>query len=477
LAEEVKTVSEHNNRVLIVDDEEDICNLLSRLMKKEGLDTFVALEGPTALSLIINEMPDVLLADIKMPGMDGMELLKRAKEMDPDLPVVMITAHADVPGAVQAMKAGAHDYLAKPFEHHEVIRVTLRALQEREMKRKLHLLSDRLQESHSLREMMGNSDAVAQLITKVNRVAHSGFTVVIEGETGSGKELVAQAIHNTSPRSGGPFVPVDCGAIPDNLMESELFGHEKGAFTGADRQKPGKFELARGGTLFLDEVSNMALGSQAKLLRLLQEKRLFRVGGTKELDVDVRLIVATNKALQKASESGLFRRDLFFRLNEFPIQIPPLRNRKEDIPYLAKRFLDLTNVELNKTVKGFTDRAMEVLLLYDWPGNVRQLRTAIRRAVLIADDMVHRGHLDIRSGLKAGLSADDTELDDAWEGRSLKEIVQRNTLALERRVIEQALRHTGGNKAKAARLLHIDYKTMHTKIKQTGILNGGANGW
>jgi DNA-binding NtrC family response regulator len=477
LAEEVKTVSEHNSRVLIVDDEEDICNLLSRLMKREGLDTLVALEGHAALNVIINEMPDVLLADIKMPGMDGMELLKRAKEMDPDLPVVMITAHADVPGAVQAMKAGAHDYLAKPFAHHEVIRVTLRALHEREMKRKLHLLSDQLQESHNLREMMGHSDAVAQLITKVNRVAHSGFTVVIEGETGSGKELVAQAIHNASPRSGGPFVPVDCGAIPENLMESELFGHEKGAFTGADRQKPGKFELARGGTLFLDEVSNMALGSQAKLLRLLQEKRLFRVGGTKELGVDVRLIVATNKALQKASESGGFRHDLFFRLNEFPIQIPPLRNRKEDIPYLAKRFLDHTNVELNKMVKGFSDRAMEVLLLYDWPGNVRQLRTAIRRAVLMADDMVHKEHLDIRSGLKACLSTDDIELDDAWEGRSLKEIVQRKTLALERRVIEHALRRTGGNKAKAARLLHIDYKTMHTKIKQTGILNGGTNGW
>jgi DNA-binding NtrC family response regulator len=473
----VKTVSEHNNRVLIVDDEEDICNILSRLMKREGLDTLVALKGDTALNLIINEMPDVLLADIRMPGMDGMELLKRAKEMDPDLPVVMITAHADVPGAVQAMKAGAHDYLAKPFEHHEVIRVTLRALQEREMKRKLHLLSDQLQESHSLREMMGPSDAVAQLITKVNRVAHSGFTVVIEGETGSGKELVAQAIHKASPRSGGPFVPVDCGAIPENLMESELFGHEKGAFTGADRQKPGKFELARGGTVFLDEVSNMALGSQAKLLRLLQEKRLFRVGGTKELDVDVRLIVATNKALQRASESGVFRRDLFFRLNEFPIQIPPLRNRKEDVPYLAKRFLDLTNVELNKMVKGFSDSAMEVLLLYDWPGNVRQLRTAIRRAVLIADDMVHKEHLDIQSGFKAGLSAHDTEPGDAWEGRSLKEIIQHNTLALERRVIEQALRRAGGNKAKAARLLQIDYKTMHTKIKQTGILNGGTNGW
>lgn len=273
-------MDESGATVLIVDDEKEICTILSRLMKREGLRHLAAHDGKAALKMVTSEMPDVLLVDFKMPGMNGMELLKQAKEVDPDLPVIMITAYADVAGAVEAMRAGAHDYLAKPFQHHEVIRVVHRALSERKLKRKLSQLSNQLQESGSLREMMGPSDAIGQLIADVNRVARSEFTVVILGETGSGKELVARAIHRASARSAGPMVPVDCGAIPETLLESELFGHEKGAFTGASGQKPGKFEAAEGGTLFLDEISNMPIGSQAKLLRALQEKKVYRVGGT-----------------------------------------------------------------------------------------------------------------------------------------------------------------------------------------------------
>ncbi len=465
---------ENGGRVLIVDDEKDICVVLSHLMEQAGIRTTVACDGEAALRLISRESPDVLLVDVKMSGMDGMEVMRRAKEIDRDLPVIMITAYAAVQGAVEAMRAGAHDYLAKPFNHNEVIRVVHRALAERDLKRKLKQLSDQIQEGAPLREMMGQSDTVGRLIYEVNRVAKSDFTVVILGETGSGKELVARATHHASQRSGGPFVPVDCGAIPETLLESELFGHEKGAFTGADAQKRGKFEIAQGGTLFLDEISNMPLGSQAKLLRVLQEKKVYHVGGTRPVKVDVRLLVASNQELQALTLSGAFRRDLFFRLNEFTITVSPLRERKEDIPYLCKRFLDTTNIELGKNVKGFTDAAMESLLAYDWPGNVRQLRSTIRRAVLLADEVISEKHLGLQRATAMGPAASGKTAPTPWNGLSLQEIVRRSVVAVERETLTQAVLHTGGNKAKAARLLKIDYKTIHTKIKKYGIATEGT---
>jgi DNA-binding NtrC family response regulator len=460
--------------ILIVDDEKSLCTLLSRLLRREGFETLEAYEGDTAVKMIVSQKPDVALVDFRMPGMNGMELLKRAKELDQDLPVVMITAYADIKGAVDAMRAGAHDYLAKPFENLEVIRVVHRALEERKLKRKLGSLTSELQGAVSLSGSMGTSDAVYQLLRKANQVAKSDFSVLIQGETGSGKELVARAIHDSSPRSKKPFAPVDCGAIPETLLESELFGHEKGSFTGADYAKPGKFEAAHGGTLFLDEISNMPLSSQAKLLRVLQEKRVYRVGSTKPIDVDVRLIVASNKDLFSLIESDSFRSDLFFRLNEFTITVPPLRSRKEDIPYLAERFLNITNIELNKNVKGFSESAMEILMGYDWPGNVRQLRSIIRRAVLLADAFITEKHLDLRDVPGSSAMSKPNIQGIASGNLSLKEIVHDNILALERDVITKVLRYTGGNKAKAARLLKIDYKTIHTKIKQLGIsIDGG----
>ncbi|MFQ6079900.1 MAG: sigma-54-dependent transcriptional regulator, partial [Thermodesulfobacteriota bacterium] len=384
-------------KVLIVDDEEDVLSSLSLVVEREGFTALTSQDGNTALKMISVEGPDVMLLDVKMPGMNGMEVLEQAKELDQELPVIIITGYADIYGAVEAMRAGAHDYLAKPFEHHEVVRVLHRALAERSLKKELRDLSSRLQGGSPLREMMGPSDAVARLISEVSLVAKSDFSVVVLGETGSGKELVARAIHNISPRSGAPFVPVDCGAIPEGLFESELFGYEKGAFTGAEHRKSGKFEAAQAGTLFLDEILNMPLGSQAKLLRALQDKVIYRVGGTRPLDVDVRLLIASNQNLEAAVESGSFRRDLFYRLNEFSIRIPPLRERKEDIPYLAKRFLDITSMELNKNMKGFSEPAMKALLAYDWPGNVRQLRSTIRRAALVADKLVTTSHVAMNS--------------------------------------------------------------------------------
>ncbi len=338
------TMSERTARILIIDDDKQICAILSDLVKKEGFEALTAYEGEKALKNIRSEAPDLVLVDLMLPGIDGMEVLRQIKGLDPELPVVFITAHADPRGAVKAIKGGAHDYLIKPFDNHEVIRVVHRALAERELKLKVRQLSSQIS-NLPLKEKMGPSDTVARLISEVNRVAESNFTVIIIGETGSGKEVVARAIHDASPRSKEPFIPVDCGAIPETLLESELFGHEKGAFTGAESQKHGKFEVAQGGTLFLDEISNMPLGSQVKLLRVLQEKKVYRVGGTKPLSVNVRLLVASNQDLHELALSGSFRRDLFYRLNEFTITIPPLRERKDDIPYLAKRFLDQANIE------------------------------------------------------------------------------------------------------------------------------------
>ena len=460
---------EDNPRVLIVDDDEIIRVILSKLIKKEGFEVLVADRGERALEMIRSRTADLLITDIMMPGMDGMELFRKAKELDRELPVVLITGHADVQGAVKAIKAGAHDYIVKPFDNNDVLRVVHRALTERGLKIKVKELSSRLQENTNLREIMGPSDSVARLISEVNRVATSDFSVVILGETGSGKEVIARVIHQASPRSKGPFIPVDCGAIPETLLESELFGHEKGAFTGAAMQKAGKFEIAQEGTLFLDEISNMPLGSQAKLLRVLQEKKVYRVGGTKPLSLNVRLLVASNQDLLESALAGSFRQDLFYRLNEFTIAIPPLRERKDDIPYLAKRFLDQANTELDKQIKGFSESALNVFFNYNWPGNVRQLRSVIRRAALLADDMITEKDLELKRMDLPGMAFTPKVQGTPWKSLSLKEILQRGITAIEREVLTEVLKNTGGNKAKAARLLKIDYKTMHGKVKKLGI--------
>jgi two-component system nitrogen regulation response regulator GlnG len=463
-------MSERTARILIIDDDKQICVILSDLVKKEGFEALTAYEGEKALNIVRSEDPDLMLVDMMLPGMDGMEVMRQVKEIVPELPVVFITAHADARGAVNAIKAGAHDYLSKPFDNHEVIRVVHRALAERELKLKVRHLSSQIS-NLPLKEKMGPSDAVARLISEVNRVAESNFSVIIIGETGSGKEVVARAIHEASPRSQGPFIPVDCGAIPETLLESELFGHEKGAFTGADSKKLGKFEIAQGGTLFLDEISNMPLGSQAKILRALQEKKVYRVGGTKPVSVNVRLLVASNQDLHEMALSGSFRRDLFYRLNEFTITIPPLRERKDDIPYLGKRFLDQANMELNKQVKGFSESALNVLFSYNWPGNVRQLRSIIRRAALLAGDVITEKHLELKRVDVPGMAFTPKVQGTPWKNSSLKEILHQSVMAVEREVLSEVLKTTGGNKAKAARLLQIDYKTIHEKVKKLGILN------
>jgi len=476
-----------DNKVLIVDDQPEACALLSECLAGEGLTTVVAHSGEAGLEKLRRELPDALLLALTLPDMDGMHALKAAKALDEDLPVILMSRTPEIRGAVAAIRAGAHDYLEKPLKKHEVLRVIFRALNERALKRRLRCLSSQVEDPASLRESMGPSDAVARLIADVARVAKTNFSVLILGETGAGKELVAHALHGLSSRSQGPFLTVDCGAIPETLLESELFGHEKGAYTGADRQKIGKFEMAEEGTFFLDEVSNLPLGSQAKLLRVLQDRTIYRIGGTQPIKVDVRVLAASNLELHKLSgmcDSG-FRHDVYFRLNEFTLRVPALRERREDILYLAKRFLDLTNVELQKQVHGFSQAATDVLLGYHWPGNVRQLRSVIRRAVLLADEVIGEQHLGIEWAAPpappAATAAEPAIELPAVRELSLKEVVQRKTAAIERDILARVLRETGGNKAAAARLLRIDYKTIHLKIKEYGILvnNGmrrGASG-
>ncbi len=468
-------MAEHIPRVLVVDDEEEIRKILSNILEKEGLKVITAPDGQQAMEKICFDTPDAVLLDVRMPGLNGMDVLKKIRAIDGNLPVVLVTAYADTHQAVEAMKEGAYDYLAKPFDNNEVVWITSRALAEGELRKNLKSINNRYKGNFRLIESMGPSDKIGRLAADVHRVAKSDFSVIITGETGSGKELVARAIHGDSARAEAPFMAVDCGAIPENLLESELFGHEKGSFTGADRQTAGKFEAAHGGTLFMDEIGNMPLGSQAKVLRVIQDRKLYRVGGNKPVPVDIRLIVAANQNLLDMAANGAFRKDLYYRLSEFTIYVPALRERKEDIPYLAKRFLDMANVELNKTITGFTDAAVETLMSYDWPGNVRQLQSVIRRATLVARDEIIEKDLSIKRAEVPGLVFSPKVQGAPWENASLGEIVQQSVLAVEREVLKEVLRFTGGNKAKAARLLQVDYKTIHTKVKRFGIQQNGGN--
>jgi two-component system nitrogen regulation response regulator GlnG len=467
-------MSTAQGRILIAEDDPEMAQLLGCLLHREGLTPLLAKDGIEALQLVRAGDPDVLLADLRMPNMDGMELMRKAKDLDPELPVILITGYAEVRGAVEALRAGAHDYLAKPFEHQQVIRVVLRALNERRLKLQLKHLADHVHQALSPRETFGPSEAVGKVIAAIERVANSNFSVLIVGETGSGKEVVARAIHQASGRARHSFIPVDCGAIPEMLFESELFGHERGAFTGADRQTVGKIEAAHGGTLFLDEISNMPLASQAKLLRVLQEKTLYRLGGARPIQVDVRMLTASGHDLEGLCDGGSFRPDLYFRLNEYTIFVPPLRGRREDISYLAKRFLDIANIELSKSIKGFSPPAVELMLAYGWPGNVRQLRSAVRRAVLMAEDVVTEEHLGLRPKACEPLPKDELVVHASVGGSAsgdlaLRDLVRNHTVHVERVAIVHALRRTGGNTSTAARLLQVDYKTLHSKVKEYGI--------
>ncbi|MEK6621224.1 MAG: sigma-54 dependent transcriptional regulator [Planctomycetota bacterium] len=506
------TAMNDHNSVLIIDDDIKLCHVLSIVINKAGYTTYTANDGRAGIEMFHKESPAVVVLDLRMSGMDGIEVLKQIKKISSETPVIIITAYSRVQSAVEAIKLGAYDYLSKPFDNDEIVITVQRAIKERAMQQEIHALKAQLNHAMPLFEQMGHSDAIIKLNELVDRVAPTNFTVVLYGETGSGKEVVARYIHNRSPRGDKPFVVVDCGSIPETLIESELFGYEKGAFTGADRQKPGQFENASGGTLFLDEIGNLPVSMQNKLLRALQERQVRRLGGDKETAVDVRVVVAGNERLESLVKSGRFRMDLYQRLNEFHIEIPPLRKRKDDIVFLSKWFLDATNTELNKHVHGFTKEALDRLLAYNWPGNVRELRNVIRRAVLLSSEMIEPAYLPpltntpepeqsasqaaeplfVETHGSASLhqkpGKDHVMPEDPAPGISGSGDATKQTISLdvdmdndkdfslhaciesiEKTLIENALLRTQGNKSKAAKLLKIDYTTLHYKIKEYGI--------
>ena len=459
--------------VLIIDDNKDICDLLTHLLEQAGYQTQQGYDGATAIKLLAQREPDVLLLDSVIPEPNGMAVLAKAHLLYPQLPVIIITGTAGILSAVCAIKGGAWDYLPKPFDNNRVLELVNRAVQTRENKCDSN---DQVNKNISDRilAIMGNSPETQRVIKDIVRVAHTDFSVIIQGETGTGKELIAKKIHLASQRATADFVPIDCGAMSDSLIENELFGHEKGSYTGADHVCIGKFEAANGGTLFLDEIANMSLSAQAKLLRVLQERVIYRIGAIKPISINVRVLAASNENLLDAVVKGTFREDLYYRLNEYVIRLEPLRNRHEDILFLAHRFMEETCLELNKEPLDFSIAAKESILRYRWPGNVRELRAVMRRAALISENEVNVEDLGlVVRETSASLPMKKNSLDIIpnfyLEGSSLKEITQLNIDEIERIIIQNTLKKTGNNKAEAARRLNIDYKTLCSKLKKINI--------
>ena len=370
-------------RILVVDDEEAMRESLNDWLKEDGYDVGLAAGGQEAIDMVRDEPWEVILLDLKMPGMNGLETLKHLKEVRPDAEILMMTAYATVDTAVHAMKEGAFDYLVKPFDPDEVEILIKKIVKHKELILENILLRKKLEEREQFDEIIGKSDSMQQIFELIKRVAPTDSTVLITGESGTGKELIAQAIHGNSGRCYMPLIAVSCGALPEALLESELFGYEKGAFTGAEHTKRGRFEMAHGGTLFLDEIGDISLKTQVDLLRVLQQKEFSRLGGEESIEVDVRILAATNRDLEKAIIENRFRKDLFYRLNVISIHVPPLRERKEDIPLLAKASVRKCCLELNKDEVNIEPSAMKLLVDYDWPGNVRELENIIERALVI----------------------------------------------------------------------------------------------
>ena len=445
--------------ILIVDDERNTREGLQHALQ-ERYEVLLAEDSQKAIQTLESTAIDVMLTDLRMPGVDGMGLLRRAMSLTAPPVCIVMTAYGSIENAVQAMQAGAYHYVTKPVNLDELELVIQRALNSRRLEAENINLREQIDHKYGLENIIGESPAMQQVFDTVQQVAPARTTVLITGETGTGKELIAKAIHNLSPRKDGPFIAVHAAALPSTLLESELFGHEKGAFTGAVERRIGRFELADGGTLFLDEVGELEQLMQVKLLRVLEERAFERVGGAKTLQVDVRLVAATNRDLKKLVKEGKFRDDLFYRLSVVAVDLPPLRERREDIPLLVRAFLDEFSRESGKQVHELTPEALNLLLAYDWPGNVRELRNAIEQMVVLArtERLTTRDvPLQVRGG------ADLTRISVVRTGMTVEEA--------ERQLIVQALKETGGNRTKAALKIGISRRTLHRKLKEYGLEN------
>ena len=457
-------------KVLVLDDEANLRKVLAAMLRRDGFDVTVAVDGEQGLAEFTKNGADIVVTDLVMPKVGGLEVLKAINVTDPDVPVIIITAHGTVDSAVEAIKLGAFDYITKPFDQAELSAVIRKAAKTHEgAKRSLHA------DDRSRAQLIGESAQMQEIYRIIDKIADSPSTVLITGESGTGKELIATALHDGSSRRGKPLIRINCAAIPKDLMESELFGYERGAFTGAVTSKPGRFELADGGTLFLDEIGEIPVEMQVKLLRALQESEFERVGGIKTTRVDVRLIAATNRDLQQEIEAGRFRKDLYYRLAVVPLKLPPLRDRATDIPMLSKHFIQKYNRRLNKKIEGIDEEALALLKAYPWPGNIRELENLMERVLLFADGP-QIGARDLPEPIRsAPVSASTSALGGTSEGppgvqeTGLKDIVRAKRAEVEKDSIRQALGETDGNVTRAAKLLQISRKSLQTKMKEFGL--------
>jgi len=475
-------MTESKGRVFVVDDEPNVAAVMGALLERGGFSVRTFAGGVRSIESLDEEIeiesPDLLITDLNMPHVDGMRILKHCQRYHPDMPVVMVTAYGTVESAVSALKQGAFDFITKPFEQSELLLVSMKAVEARKRSRK-ELQDGTHGESGggeagapAVSSIIGRSAPMQDIFRVIAKVAASPSTVLIQGESGTGKELVALEIHRNSPRSSKPFVKINCAAIPATLIESEFFGHERGAFTGAVNSKPGRFELAHEGTLFLDEVADMPAEMQVKLLRAIQEQEFERVGGVETRRVDVRIIAATNKELEAEVRAGRFREDLFYRLNVVPIRIPPLRDRQDDIELLIEVFLRKFNEKLGRNITVLHPLVREALRSHSWPGNIRQLENAMERMVLMAEgERIEVPDLpeEIRGQLAGLISGEGGAGSDSGDSGSLKDIVRRRTQSLEKQLIEEALSETSGNVTRAAEKLGLSRKGLQLKMKELGV--------
>ena len=440
-------------RILVVDNEEKFCKVVKAALELEGYQVDYCTSGRQALDYLSNQPADLVVTDLRMEGMNGLELLEAVKDRHPEIEVILMTAYATQRTAIEAMKKGAYDYLIKPFEMDELALRLRRIVDHKHLRAENRRLKARHQAPVFFPEMVGKSARMQEVYRLIQRASENDATVLIRGESGTGKELVAKSIHRASARKDKPFVTVNCAALPETLLESELFGYEKGAFTGATHRRLGKFEQARGGSIFLDEIGDMSAATQAKLLRVLQEKEIYRLGGNERIVVDVRIIAATHQNLEAMVEEGRFRNDLYYRLNVFPVVLPPLRERKEDIPELVHHFLERTGA------RGITRQALAALMDYDWPGNVRELQNTIERAAIICDGIIDVAHLPASVTRAIGRSSQLFELPE--EGIQWDEF--------EKNLVLQALEKAEGNKTRAAELLGISRRRLYSMMERFGI--------
>ncbi len=455
--------------ILLVEDKDSLRAMLRLALEAQGHTVVEARDQPEAEAALRASRPAVVLSDLRLTEGDGFGVLRASKELDPELPVIVMTAFGSIQDAVAAMKEGALDFLAKPVDPDHLLLMVERALTQRRMATENMILKEELAQRRGAPQIVGEDPQLKQVSLALHRAAATDTTVLLEGESGTGKELFARALHALSPRADGPFVAINCAAIPETLLETELFGHEKGAFTGASARKPGKFELAHRGTLFLDEIGELPLLLQPKILRALEEKQFERVGGTLPLKVDVRVVAATNRHLKAAVAARQYREDLFFRLSVFPIVIPPLRERARDIITLARYFIDRFCRELNKLPLGLSPSAEQELLAYPWPGNVRELQNCIERAAILTEgDTIHPRHLNLSFRAPA-VEEDVSPWSQIDLSGTMAEASRRVIGEVERRKIEQALKESAGNRNRAAEMLQISYKMLVSKLKDYGL--------